>query len=67
MSNKNSHFQQNIHYYDALPDLVPFAQSKKREKYSWRNVKKEVGIAQMIPNCAKRLITWGLSFISLAL
>ena len=26
------------HYCDALHDLVPFVQSKKREKHPWRSV-----------------------------
>ena len=29
----------DIYIYDALRDLVPFVQFKKREKHPWRSVK----------------------------
>ena len=33
---KLSHYEKNV--YDALRDLVSFAQFKKREKHPWRSV-----------------------------
>ena len=31
-------FAWTMHKYDALRDLVPFVQFKKREKHPWRSV-----------------------------
>ena len=47
---------------DALHDLVPFAQFKKREKQPWRSVtfSKLAGyIAQIVPNRARHHIFVG--------
>ena len=41
---------------DALPDLVPFAQFKKREKHSSMSVFHVFLIVEMIPNCTKHHI-----------
>ena len=37
---------------DALRDLVPFLQFKKREKHPWRSVNTLLPFVQMVPNRA---------------